>query len=269
MGPLWRRFQAAPAAVLTLLAVAASASCRFLPNEPYWIEPHGTAQGVGVTAWPSGALAIGTDRHLYRYPGAWSRPWLPHGPTQNLRAIAASRVAVYAILDDGQVARFADNTWTPLAGSASWGASGLAATEDDRLFVLVGGRARLVEGVDLKEGPCGSLVGTSISAVGSDDLYVLDAAGNLHQGRSGRCDRVDAPVPLQRVAATKDRLVAVGKDGSVWRRRDGAWKVLPEPRKFRPGRRPYTTRARDVAVSPHSTWIMDDEGHVFLLSAET
>jgi hypothetical protein len=255
-----------------LLALALLApevgSCRFLPNHPYWIEALGGGQGTRVGAWPGGALVIGTDQRLWGYPGAWSQPWQPQGPAQSLRAIAASQTAVYGILADGQVARFVGGTWTPYAGSASWGASELAATEDDRVLVVVGGHVRLVDGVELKEAGCPSVAAVAITAPHADDVYVLDAAGALYHGAAGRCDPVDAPPRLQRIAAASGRLLGVGVDGSVWRRRDGAWTPLSNPLKFRHGRRAFVTRARDVAVSAYSSWIMDDEGAIFVLSDE-
>ncbi|HSZ83727.1 MAG TPA: hypothetical protein VLA14_15685, partial [Polyangia bacterium] len=80
-------------------------ACRFQPNHPSWIEAQGQAQGARVGAWSGGALTIGTDRRLWRYPGEWSRPWLPEGPQQELRALAGSPTSIYGVLADGQVAR--------------------------------------------------------------------------------------------------------------------------------------------------------------------
>jgi hypothetical protein len=240
-----------------------------MPSHPYWIEAHGEVPILRVGAWPGGALAIGTDRHLYGYPGAWSRPWLPQGTPQELRAIAASQTAVYGILADGQVARFAGGTWTPYAGSVSWGASEIGATEDDRLLVVVGGHVRSVDGVDLKEAPCSSVISVVVAGARGDEMFVLDGEGGLHHGEAGRCEPVQTPVRLQRIAAASGRLLGVGADGTVWRWRDRAWTTLPPVRKFRAGRAAFETRAREIAVSAYSTWIMDDEGAVFLLSDET
>jgi hypothetical protein len=257
-------------ATALLLSMSGSA-CRILPEHPYWIEALGHATGSSVGAWTGGALTIGTDRHLYAYPGQWSRPWLPSGPPQELRAVAASRVAIYGILGDGQVGRLAGELWTAYPGSVAWGTSSLSATDDDRLMVIVGGHVRLVEGVDLKESVCASLPGAVIALAGIkvDEAYVLDEHAVLHHGAGGSCDAVATPKPLQRIAATGGRLVGVAQDGTIWRRRDGAWTALPAPRKFRPGRAAFETRARDVAVSANSTWILDDEGAVFVLSDET
>jgi hypothetical protein len=249
--------------------LVAGAACRFQPNHPSWIEAQGQAQGARVGAWSGGALTIGTDRRLWRYPGEWSRPWLPEGPQQELRALAGSQTAIYGVLADGQVARYQGGAWAPYAGSIGWGASEVSASEDDVLLVIVSGHVRRVDGLELRDTVCPAIGAAAIASVGPERAFVLDGEGALFDGAPGRCDRVDAPVRLVRIAANGRRLVAVGADGTVWRRRDGAWAALPPIEKYRPARAPFEPRARDVAVSVNSTWLMDDEGAIFVLSDES
>lgn len=253
-----------------LLAALAASGCRFSPNHPRWVETHGTAIAARLTAWPSGVLAIGKDGRLYGYPGGWSQPWVPQGPPQTLRTIAASEKAVYGLLPDGQVARFAGGTWTPYAGSATWGATEIGATEDDQLLVIVGGHVRAIEGVELRETGCSAKTSVSVASPRAGDVYVLEASGAIHHAQGGgACEPLQAPARMQRIAAAGGRLLGVDTDGKVWRRRNGAWEALPAVIKYRNGRAPYEVGARDVAGSAHSTWIMDEEGSVFLLSDET
>lgn len=252
----------------TLLVVAAL-GCRFMPNHPYWIETLGRPQGIRIGAWPGGALAIGTDSRLYGYPGPWSRPWAPQGHPQEIKALSASQTAVYAILSDGQVARFANDRWTPFAGSAAWGAAEIAATEDDHLLVLAGGKLRRADAAGLKEVLCETVVGVSIAATRGDEAYVVDQAGEVHRSAARNCAPVEAPARFLRIAATTTRLLGVARDGSVWRQRAGRWTALPSPFKYRPGTAPTPTRAQDIAVSAQNTWLMDHEGSIFVLSDET
>jgi hypothetical protein len=249
--------------------LVAGAACRFQPNHPSWIEAQGQAQGVRVGAWSGGALTIGTDRRLWRYPGEWSRPWLPEGPQQELRALAGSPTSIYGVLADGQVARYQGGTWTPYAGSIGWGASAVSASEDDVLLVIVSGHVRRVDGLDLRDTVCPAIAAADVASVGLERAFVLDGEGALFDGGAGRCDRVDAPMRLVRIAANGRRLVGVGVDGTVWRRRDGAWAALPPIEKYRPARAAFEPRARDVAVSVNSTWLMDEEGAIFVLSDES
>jgi hypothetical protein len=108
-----------------------------------------------------------------------------------------------------------------------------------------------------------------VTGTQGEDAFVLDQAGALFRNADGRCDKVSAPAPLQRIAARSDRLLAVAADGSVWRRRADKWTQLPLPFKYRPGQAAIATRVQDVGVSAYSTWLVDTEGSVFLLSDES
>jgi hypothetical protein len=105
--------------------------------------------------------------------------------------------------------------------------------------------------------------------VGGDDVYVLEDGGALFHGSAAGCAPAKAPAPLREVAAFPGRVVAIGRDGVLWRQRGGGeWRRLPAVRKYRPGRRPYTVEATQVSVSETSTWLLDNESTVFLLSDE-
>jgi hypothetical protein len=254
---------------LVLIAMAA-AGCRFMPNEPYWIEGFGRGRAVHISAWPLGALAIGPDAILYTYPGTWAQPWIGQS-SPALKGIAASHSYVYGLHTDGQLSRrTGGGHWQPVPGSAAWNASVLSVTEDDRVWVVADGALRAVEGNQLRQTVCASLAVAWVAAVRGDAAFLLDQSGGLHRASGGRCERIETPVALQHIAATTGRLLAVSVDGAIWRRRDGgAWTKLPAPIKYRPGRRGFATQAREVAVSAHSSWILDHEGSIFVLSEET
>jgi len=240
-----------------------------MPNEPYWIEGFGAGQALAIAAWPHGALAVGTNTVLYTYPGPWAQPWVQQ-PSPALKAIAASQSIVYGLQSDGQVARRIGSQWHPFAGSAAWNAQDIGVTEDDRVLVVAGGALRAVEGGQLKDTLCASITVASVAGVSGDEAFLLDQSGALHRVAGGRCERVETPVAMQRIAATTGRLLAVSVDGAIWRRRDGReWTRLPAPIKYRPGRRGFRTEARQVAVSANSSWVLDHEGSIFVLSDET
>ena len=245
-----------------------SASCRIRSKEPYWIETHGHALGNRVVGWAGGALLLGGDSHLWGYPGPWSNPWVPKSQTRPLRAIAGANSVAYGLLSDGQVARFTGG-WSAIEGSAAWGASEIALTDDEHLLVIAAGKLRLFEHGELKPLACDALAGVALAGIHGNEAFLLDQAGALYLNADGRCDKISAPTRLQRIAARSDRLLAVAVDGSVWRRRAGAWRQLPAPFKFRAGQAPAPMRAQDVGVSAYSTWLVDTEGSVFLLSDES
>jgi hypothetical protein len=267
-----------PAAFLSIRRVLAHAGvffwillggCRIQSAAPYWLETHGHAVGLRVAGWPSGALLIGSDRQLWSYPGPWSNPWVMQPRLHELRAIAASDSAGYALLSDGEVARYAAGRWKPYDGSQAWGASEIGVTDDDRVLLIVAGKLRALERGELKALGCDAVVSVAVAGTHSDVAFVLDRDGALYQSTPGRCDKIEAPARLQRIAARSNRLLAVGVDGSLWRRRRGSWTKLPPPFKYRAGQVATATRAQDVGVSAYSSWLVDNEGSVFLLSDET
>jgi hypothetical protein len=246
----------------------ASVGCRIKSKQPYWLETHGHALGNRVAGWAGGALLLGGDRHLWGYPGPWSNPWVPKAQTRPLRAIAATDSVAYGLLSDGQIARFT-GAWSPIEGSAAWGASELGITEDEHLLVIANGKLRVFDHGELRPLACDAINASAVAGTQGDDAFLLDQAGTLYLNADGRCDKVDAPSRLQRIAARSDRLLAVTVDGSVWRRRAGKWAHLPPPFKYRAGQAPAPMLAQDVGISAYSTWLVDTEGSVFLLSDES
>lgn len=252
---------------LVAAALLATAGCRFMPDGGHWIEAHGTARAKHIAGAPTGVQAIGMDDTMYLYPTDWARPWRSLG-AQQVKALAASSAAFYVISPGGEVVRIVNGHWTPYAGSVGWGVTALAASSDDKLYGVVGGRLRRIEGADLRDAPC-SDKGVARVAARGDEVFVVDGAGSLFRGAGGTCAPETSPGPLRDVAAFPGRLVAVARDGAVWRRRDGgAWRPLPPIRKYRTGRYPYLVTALEASLSATSTWILDDENAVFLLSDE-
>jgi hypothetical protein len=252
-----------------VVAIAVSAGCRFMPDGAYWIEAHGEARALNITARPAGAMVIGTDSTLWAYPGYFARPWVHQGP-EDATAIAASARALYAVRGNRELFRVADGTWTAYQGSAAWGVTAISASEDDRLFAIAAGRIRRLEGRNLTDAPCADLPATFISSDGADGIYAVAANGILHHGSGPSCAPVTTPAPVREVAAFGGRVVVLTQDATLWRRRgDGNWHTLPRVRKYRPKVRPYWTTPVHLSLSAYSTWIVDNEQAVFLLSDET
>jgi hypothetical protein len=253
---------------LSLVVAAVAMGCRFQAPGAYWIEAHGEGRAVRLAGHPAGVAAIGPDARLWMYPTDYARPWTRFG-TVEAKAVAASSAALYAISSNGEVLRLVGNgRGHAYAGSAGWGPSAIAASEDDRVFLVVGGRTRRVEGDDLTDAPCGSVAATAIAASRGDELYVVDGSGVLYRGAASVCAPVATPTRLRDVAAFPGRVVIVGTDGTVWRRRgEQPWQALPAPRKYRPAA--VSRPAVQAALSVTSTWLLDQDGAVFVLSDET
>src|SRR5205807_1846844 len=156
--------------------------------------------------------------------------------------------------------RVANGAWTAYPGSAGWGLTAIAASDDDRLFAIAAGKIRRVDGNELKEAPCPDLTATAISADGADRLYAVNPAGVLYRGIGTSCAPIATPASVRTVAAIEGRVIVLDQGGTLWRRRgEGDWRVLPPVRKYRAGMRPYKSTPTQVAVSAYSTWIIDDE----------
>ena len=255
--------------VVLFLVSSGGAGCRIRSKGPYWIETHGGARGDRVAGWALGVFLLGGDRNLWGYPGPWNEPWVAKARGVPLRAITAAHTAVYGLLSDGRAARFTGSSWSPIEGSQAWNASEIAVTQDDHLLVITAGKLRSVVRTDLKELSCDphpNLVG--VAAVATDEAFVIDHVGSLYFNGSGRCDEVPAPVRFRRIAANTNRLLGVATDGSVWRRRENAWSKLPVPFKNRPGLPPSAAQPQDVGLSAYSSWLVDSEGSVYILSDE-
>ena len=254
--------------LLCLLCVSVH-GCRIRSKDPYWIEAHGHALGTRIAGWALGVVMIGTDQHLWGYPGGWNNPWEAREQSRALRAVTGAHTHVYGLLADGRAARFSGSHWIPIEGSQAWNASEISVTDNERLLVLTGGKLRVATRGELSPLACDEhpdLV--AVAALSPDSAFVVDQSGSLFFNGDGRCDPVPAPVRLRRIAAISTRLVAVAVDRSLWRRRDNAWVKLPVPFKNRPGQFPAAAQPEDVGVSAHSTWVVDTEGTVYVLSDE-
>jgi hypothetical protein len=258
-----------PAGLVVAAGLAVALGCRFQAPGAYWIEAHGDGHAVRVAGRPAGVVALGPDARLWIYPTDYSQPWRRFD-SEAVNALAASTDAVYIITAGGQVSRSADGPWVAYGGSVGWGATALAASEDDHLFVVVGGRPHRVEGDQLQDAPCGGVAATSIAAGAGGELYVIDVMGRLNRGDASSCAQVDTPVPAKQVAVGGGRVVLVGTDGSAWRRRGAEpWRALPPVIRYRPGSRGVKVLAAEVSLSATCTWLLDRDGDVFVLSDET
>ncbi|HEY3253941.1 MAG TPA: hypothetical protein VGJ91_08345, partial [Polyangiaceae bacterium] len=144
----------------------------------------------------------------------------------------------------------------------------ISVSEDEHLLVIANGKLRMFDRDGLRPLGCDDIGPVAVAATHGEGAFVLDKDGALFFNGDGHCDPIAAPVRLQRIAATPERLLAVDVDGVVWRRRANVWNPLPAPFKCRVGQAPFTKPAVDVAVSAYSTWLADSEGSVFILSDE-
>jgi len=245
-------------------------ACRIRSPTPYWIEAHGHAQGSRIAGWSGGVLLLNGSQQLSAYPGHWNDPWLAQPSTRALRAVTAAATVAFGLSTDGRLLRFADQHWSTREGvERAKNVTEIAATEDNRLLVLADGKLMQLNDRTLEDLGCDSVAGVAISGGAEHESFVVDRDGGLYLSTAGHCDPIATPTPLRRIAGHADRLLAVAANGSVWRRRQGSWTQLPLPLKYRPGQSAKKTHAADVALSAYSTWLLDDEGSVFLLSDET
>jgi hypothetical protein len=247
----------------------AIAGCRIRSNEPYWLEGHGNGVVSRCAGWSAGALCIGSNQQLWIYPGPYARSWAAQAQTRPLRSVAAGSDAAYALTSDGEVARFEHNRWRLYEESKLWSVSEVGATDDDVLLVIAAGKLRSFQQGELRPLSCDAITSVAVAGVHGDEAFVLDQAGALYLNADGRCQKIPAPVQLRRIAAKPGRLVALAEDGSVWRRRASTWVRLPVPFKYRTGQSPVPCQPQDIGTSLYSTWLVDTEGNVFLLSDET
>lgn len=247
----------------------AVAGCRIRSNEPYWLEAHGNGVGYHVAGWTAGALVLGSNQQLWSYPGPYARSWAAQPQTHSLRSVAAGSDVAYGLTLDGEVGRLERNHWRLLEESKGWGVSEVGATDDDHLLVIVAGKLRAVDRGELQPPSCAAITSVAVAGVHGDQAFVLDQTGDLYLNADGRCENIPAPTKLRRIAAKPGRLVALAQDGSVWRRRASTWSRLPAPFKYRTGHAPAPCQPQDVGTSLYSTWLVDTDGDIFLLSDET
>lgn len=254
--------------ILWTLGLLAALGCRFMPKGGHWIEAHGGGLVSQVTGRADGVIAVGKDNRLWAYPTDYARPWRQQGP-QEVRKVAASAVTVYVIASNGELFRISGGQWAPYAGSATWGATAIAASEDDHLFAVVRGKTRLVAVGGLDAIICDGIVATAIAASSARDIYIIDDKGRLHHSNATDCTPLSTPDAIRNVAAHGKKVAAVTTLGSAIRRQaDGTWHTLPIALKYRPRTDPEQVTAVEIALSAHSTWLMDSGGSVFLLSDE-
>ncbi|MEP7050942.1 MAG: hypothetical protein ABJB12_11330 [Pseudomonadota bacterium] len=247
----------------------ATAGCRVRSNEPYWIEAHGNGVVNHVAGWSAGALCIGSNQQLWSYPGPYARPWAEQAQTHPLRSIAAGSDVAYALTVEGEVARFEYNSWRLYEDSKPWSVSDIGATDDNGLLVITAGNLRAFAQGELRPLSCDAITSVAVAGVHGDEAFVLDPTGALYLNADGRCQNIPAPQRLRRIAARPGRLVALAEDGSVWRRRSSTWSKLPVPFKYRTGQAPAPCQPQDIGASLYSTWLVDTEGDLFLLSDES
>jgi hypothetical protein len=252
-----------------VLLLLAATSCKIRPPTPYWIETHGQAVGARIAGWSNGVLLVDGNHQLWSYPGRWNQPWLTQPGTRGLRMLTASKTVAYGLTNEGRVFRFTGNQWSPLKGAEAENISEIAVTEDDRLLLLVDGKLKQLRSQKLEALDCDAITGVAVTGGAADEAYVVDQSGALYLDAMGRCTSVPAPARLRRIAGRPERLLAIAEDGSIWRRRANNWARLPAPSKYRAGHTARETRGDDIALSAYTTWLLDDEGSVFVLSDET
>ena len=243
--------------------------CRIAdPATPEWIEAHGRGQIIGIAADAEGAFAIGSNRRIYIYPGAYMQPWQERF-NQDALSIAAGGGVVAWAAPDGAVRVAASNLPVrEIAGSRDWRASALGVGPDGALFVVSGGRAWAVQSDTLSEPVCDGGTAAGVAPAGPA-TYVWRTDGTVVARSNGQCQPVAVPFAVTSLAVNGEQLAAVDRQGTVWRRRAGNWQALPRPRVYRPDQFPYDTTIRAVAMSRTVLWGRSDDGLAFILSDPT
>jgi hypothetical protein len=239
-----------------------SAACRIEPEGARWLEAHGDVNVREIAASSRGLEAIGMNRHVYHYPGAWVTPWVESSSTQSLQ-LAASALAVYLLDEQGAIWR------VPVSGTAvrwefslPWQVTDLAVDELDRVYAISHGRIGRVDGDVWTALGC-ALPARSVSA-STDGVYVVSEDGRLWLTRGSSCDEVKTPGPLTSVAAHRGKL-AIASQGTAYIRRRESWHALPRPVLYRDtGLIPTTIET--VALSQNTLWAKGTEAHVLMLS---
>jgi hypothetical protein len=233
--------------------------------EPYWIEAHGHVSANDIAASSLGVFGLSAQHRLLSYPRAWAAPWT----TENdgaLAAIAASGEQLVGLTTDRALVRLRPRH-ADLAVLGTAGVSKVALGDDDHLLVLADGHLRRVDGSQLSELPCSSLLSTDLAAVGNLSWVVADE--RLYRDDGQRCEQLrDAPAHLAGVAASSALLGVVDVDGIASIRGKGGWQRLPEPRRYRVDAIAARTRIQKLSISETTTWALDREGSVFLLSEQ-
>lgn len=260
------------AALLAASTGWASAGCRIAdPTVPEWIEAHGRGQILAISADAEGAFAVGTNRRIYIYPGAFMQPWQERF-SQEAVAIAAGGGAVLWIAPDGPLRTGRTNLPVrELPGSRDWHASSVGVGPDGSLYAVANGQAWGIVSDTLSDPICDPGNAVGVAAAGRT-TYVWRADGTVvarSGGPGSPCAPVAVPFPVTSVAASGEQVAAVDRQGTVWRRRGGNWQALPRARVYRPDQLPYDTVIRSIAMSPTVLWGRSDEGLAFILSDPT
>jgi len=79
---------------------------------------------------------------------------------------------------------------------------------------------------------------------------------------------MDAPAHVVSVAASPALLAVADSSGIASIRGGQGWMRLTEPRRYRVDVLPTRTRIQKLAISETTTWALDADGSVFLLSEQ-
>ncbi len=244
-------------------------ACRFARSDaPEWIEAHGRGQLVAIAADFEGAIAVGGNRRIYRYPGGYGQPWQERFQQDAALIAAADGVVAWTGLDG--VVRISDNGGAPreIPASGAWQASALALGPRGALYVVSQARAVPVVGDRLGEAICDGAPVRTIAA-GSPGVYLVRDDGTVTLQRDKECQPVEVPFQVTSLAAADADLAAIDQHGQSWRRIGPRWQRLPRPRVFRPDQFPTRTRVTQVALTSSVLWALTEGGLVFMLSDPT
>jgi hypothetical protein len=245
------------------LALLPLLGLRFRHN-PYWIEAHGQGLALDIAASHSGVFAIGGSQTLYSYPGPWAQPWAPQAG-KSLLALASNGSQLLAVTTGGGL-QWLNPRSGAVAGTAELQLSRAALSAERGPFVLAGHTVSRFHDGKLESTPCSTLAAEDLAA--ADWVWVV-SQGALYRDDEHGCERQPATPPaVSSVAAWADRVAVVTADGRGWQRVAGRWRELPVPEKRRVDAITRPMSIRRLALGETTTYALDSEGAVFLLSEQ-
>lgn len=252
-----------------VVAMMATGGCRIArPDAPEWIEAHGRGQVVAIAADVEGAIALGSNRRIYSYPGPYGQPWVERYPQEGIAVGAGGGVVAWTGVDGIVRVVPAGGNIREVPGSREWRATAVAVGPDGLLYVVSSNRAFAVGGDALADPICDGVSAVAVAAA-SSGVYVVRTDGTVTVRRAGQCLPVLVPFHVTSLAVAGDELAAIDEQSNVWRRHLNNWEKLPKAIAYRPDAFPSEAVLRQVAMTESVLWARSEGMQVFILSDPT